>query len=48
MNIVTIPAQFITKTLEEKYDLVPQKNGGDNQWYKRIMDHVEDHLRLQI
>lgn len=50
MNIVTIPAQFITKTLEEKYDLVPQKHGGDNQWYKIvIMDHVEvDHLSTFI
>jgi hypothetical protein len=30
------------KNIEEKYDLVPQKHGGDNQWYKIvIMDHVE-------
>jgi tyrosine decarboxylase/aspartate 1-decarboxylase len=50
MNIVTIPAQYITKTLEEKYDLVPQKHGDDNQWYKIvIMDHVEvDHLSTFI
>ena len=50
MNIVTLPAQFITKTLEEKYDLVPQKHGDDNQWYKIvIMDHVEvDHLSTFI
>lgn len=50
MNIVAIPAQFITKALEEKYDLVPQKHGDDNQWYKIvIMDHVEvDHLSTFI
>jgi hypothetical protein len=50
MNIVTLPAQFITKTLEEKYDLVPQKHGDDNQWYKIvIMGHVEvDHLSTFI
>jgi hypothetical protein len=49
MNIVTIPAQFITKHWK-KYDLVPQKHGGDNQWYKIvIMDHVEvDHLSTFI
>lgn len=42
MNIVTIPAQYITKSLEEKYDLVPQKHSEGNQWYKIvIMDHVE-------
>lgn len=50
MNIVTIPAQYITKTLEEKYDLVPQKHSSGNQWYKIvIMDHVEvDHLSTFI
>lgn len=50
MNIVTIPAQFITKALEEKYDLVPQKHGEGNKWYKIvIMDHVEvDHLSTFI
>jgi hypothetical protein len=33
-----------------RYDLVPQKHGGDNQWYKIvIMDHVEvDHLSTFI
>jgi hypothetical protein len=35
-----IPAQFITKHWKRN-DLVPQKHGGDNQWYKIvIMDHV--------
>lgn len=50
MNIVTIPAQYITKPLEEKYDLVPQKHGEGNQWYKIvIMEHVEiDHLSTFI
>jgi hypothetical protein len=49
MNIVTLPAQFITKNIG-RYDLVPQKHGGDNQWYKIvIMDHVEvDHLSTFI
>ena len=50
MNIVTIPARFITKELEQKYDLVPQKHNEDNRWYKIvIMDHVEvDHLSAFI
>jgi glutamate/tyrosine decarboxylase-like PLP-dependent enzyme len=50
MNIVTISAKYITKSLEEKYDLVPQKHGEGNQWYKIvIMDHVEvDHLSTFI
>lgn len=50
MNIVTIPSQFVTKSLEDKYDLVPQKHDQDNKWYKIvIMDHVEvDHLSTFI
>jgi glutamate/tyrosine decarboxylase-like PLP-dependent enzyme len=46
MNIVTIQAQYISKSLVEKFDLVPQKHGEGNQWYKIvIMNHVEiDHL----
>ncbi|ESU29109.1 L-tyrosine decarboxylase [Flavobacterium limnosediminis JC2902] len=50
MNIVTIQAQYIPQGLEKKYDLVPQKHDGSNQWYKIvIMDHVEaDHLSTFI
>lgn len=50
MNIVTIQSEFITQELEEKYDLVPQKHGIGNRWYKIvIMDHVEvDHLSTFI
>ena len=50
MNIVTIQSEFITQELEEKYDLVPQKHGVGNRWYKIvIMDHVEvDHLSTFI
>lgn len=46
MNIVTVDAQFISKELEKKYDLVPQKHNDDNNWYKIVlMDHVEvEHL----
>lgn len=46
MNIVTVDAQFISKELEKKYDLVPQKHNDDNKWYKIVlMDHVEvEHL----
>lgn len=46
MNIVTIEAHNITADLVRKFDLVPQKHDGNNQWYKIvIMDHVEvDHL----
>jgi hypothetical protein len=34
----------------KKFDLVPQKHDGNNQWYKIvIMDHVEiDHLMAFI
>ncbi|ESU23666.1 L-tyrosine decarboxylase [Flavobacterium enshiense DK69] len=50
MNIVTINADYIPKGLEKKYDLVPQKHGEGNQWYKIvIMDHVKaDHLSIFI
>jgi len=50
MNIVTIQSQYIPKSLEEKYDLVPQKHDESNEWYKIvIMDHVEvDHLSTFI
>ncbi|PWA04294.1 pyridoxal phosphate-dependent decarboxylase family protein [Flavobacterium psychrotolerans] len=50
MNIVTVQAEFITKALVEKFDLVPQKHDNSNQWYKIVMmDHVEvDHLSTFI
>ena len=50
MNIVTISSEYISKSLEEKYDLVPQKHDENNKWYKIvIMDHVEvDHLSTFI
>ena len=50
MNIVTIHAEYIHKSLVEKFDLVPQKHDDDNKWYKIvIMDHVEvDHLSTFI
>jgi glutamate/tyrosine decarboxylase-like PLP-dependent enzyme len=50
MNIVTIQANYISDALEDKYDLVPQKHGKGNLWYKIvIMDHVEiDHLSAFI
>lgn len=50
MNIVTIQSEYIADDLEEKYDLVPQKHGEGNLWYKIvIMDHVEvDHLSTFI
>lgn len=50
MNIVTIRAEFISPELAERFDLVPQKHDGDNEWYKIvIMDHVEvEHLMLFI
>ena len=50
MNIVTIASEFLSKNLEEKYDLVPQKHDENNKWYKIvIMDHVEvDHLSTFI
>ena len=50
MNIATIQAEYITPELVKKFDLVPQKHDGNNQWYKIvIMDHVEiDHLMAFI
>lgn len=50
MNIVSLEAKYIEKSLVKKYDLVPQKHQGDNYWYKIvIMDHVEvDHLSTFI
>ena len=50
MNIVTIQANYISDALEDKYDLVPQKHGEGNLWFKIvIMDHVEiDHLSAFI
>lgn len=50
MNIITIEAQNINQELVKKFDLVPQKHDGNNQWYKIvIMDHVEiDHLMTFI
>jgi tyrosine decarboxylase / aspartate 1-decarboxylase len=42
MNIVTIRAEHIPDHIAEKFDLVPQKHSGDNEWYKIVvMDHVE-------
>ena len=50
MNIATIQAEYITPELVKKFDLVPKKHDGNNQWYKIvIMDHVEiDHLMAFI
>ncbi len=50
MNIVTIKASYLSKALVEKYDLVPQRHHGDNDWYKIVlMDHVEvEHLTTFI
>lgn len=42
MNIVTVKANYIPAAIAEKFDLVPQKHGTGNQWYKIVlMDHVE-------
>ncbi|TBX71067.1 aspartate aminotransferase family protein [Flavobacterium silvisoli] len=50
MNIVTIKAEHISAALAEKYDLVPQRHHGNNDWYKIVlMDHVEvEHLTTFI
>ena len=50
LNIVTIHAQYISKSLAEKYNLVPEKHEKGNKWYKIvIMEHVEiDHLSTFI
>ena len=50
MNIVTMKSDKISKTIAEKYSLVPETHDGENKWYKVvIMDHVElDHLEQLI
>lgn len=42
MNIITIRASFVPKSLVEKYGLVPDTHEGDAGWYKIVvMEHVE-------
>ncbi|MEC4050156.1 aminotransferase class I/II-fold pyridoxal phosphate-dependent enzyme [Flavobacterium sp. SUN046] len=42
MNIVTIHAEYIPKSIAEKYDLVPETHNHTNKWYKIVlMNHVE-------
>ena len=50
MNIVTIAAESIPKTLAAKYHLVPENHHGYNHWYKIVvMHHVEvSHLTTFI
>lgn len=50
MNIVTIDANSISKSLATKYHLVPENHNGENQWYKIVlMHHVEvEHLTTFI
>ena len=50
MNIVTIDANSISKSLAAKYHLVPENHQGENQWYKIVlMHHVEvEHLTTFI
>lgn len=46
MNIVTLKASHIPKSLAKKFHLVPEKHETENDWYKIvIMEHVEvEHL----
>jgi tyrosine decarboxylase/aspartate 1-decarboxylase len=50
MNIVTIDANSVPKSLAAKYHLVPENHQGENQWYKIVlMHHVEvEHLTTFI
>jgi glutamate/tyrosine decarboxylase-like PLP-dependent enzyme len=50
MNIVTIDANSVPKSLAAKYRLVPENHQGENQWYKIVlMHHVEvEHLTTFI
>lgn len=50
MNIVTIDASYIPKSLAAKYRLVPEQHHGENLWYKIVlMHHVEvEHLTTFI
>ena len=42
MNIVTLHAEYIPKSIAEKYDLVPETHNLTNKWYKIVlMNHVE-------
>jgi tyrosine decarboxylase / aspartate 1-decarboxylase len=50
MNIVTIHAEYIPKSIAEKYHLVPETHNHENKWYKIVlMNHVEiEHLTTFI
>lgn len=50
MNIITIRAHFLDKSIVEKFGLVPDTHSGEAQWYKIVvMDHVElVHLKAFI
>lgn len=50
MNIVTIRAEYVSDSMVQRFDLVPQKHDKENQWYKVIvMEHVEiGHLELLV
>ena len=50
MNIVTIDANSVPKSLAAKYHLVPENHQGENLWYKIVlMHHVEvEHLTTFI
>ena len=42
MNIVTLKSLSVPKDLAQKYDLVPETQDGNNNWYTVIlMSHVE-------
>jgi tyrosine decarboxylase/aspartate 1-decarboxylase len=50
MNIITIPARYITTEIADKYGLVPDTHDATPDWYKIVvMDHVElHHLKIFI
>jgi len=50
MNIVTLDATNVPKSIAAKYRLVPENHHGDNLWYKIVlMHHVEvEHLTTFI
>jgi glutamate/tyrosine decarboxylase-like PLP-dependent enzyme len=50
MNIVTIQSRYVPKLVAKHFNLVPEKHGSHNLWYKVVlMEHVQiDHLKTLV
>ena len=49
MNIVTLNADFVNPEIAYRFQLVPEKHGGSNRWFKIVvMDHVEVEVLAEL